>query len=99
MLEANHDEGLVRDADRRLFLKRRVFGNQGHLSNRMAGALAVEVAGDMLATLVLAHLSRDCNREELAIETVRDCLRRKGLDRIAVFAAHAAGPTPVCICG
>ena len=99
VLEANHDEEMVRDADRRPYLKRRVLGNQGHLSNRMAGALAAEVAGDTLETVVLAHLSRDCNREDLAIETVRDCLCRSGLNRVAVLAARADGPTPVCVCG
>lgn len=99
VLEANHDEGMVHDANRRLFLKRRVPGNQGHLSNRMAGTLAAEVAGDTLGTVVLAHLSRDCNREQLAIETVHDCLCRCGLDRVAVLAARADGPTPVCVCG
>ena len=98
MLEANHDEEMVRDADRRPYLKRRVLGNQEHLSNRMAGALAAEVAGDTLETVVLAHLSRDCNREDLAIETVRDCLCRSGLNRVAVLAACADVPTPMSLC-
>ncbi len=99
VLEANHDEELVRDSQRGWSLKQRVLGNQGHLSNRNAAALIAEVAGDTLETVVLAHLSRDCNREELALETVRDCLAERGLGRIAVLAARADAPTPVCRCG
>ena len=98
VLEANHDEELLRDARRPWSLKQRIISNQGHLSNRSAAALAAEVAGDTLETIVLAHLSRDCNREDLALETVRNGLAGCGLGRIAVLAAHADVPTPVCRC-
>lgn len=98
VLEANHDEEMVRQAPRPWSLKQRILGNQGHLSNRNAAALVSEVAGDTLDTLVLAHLSRDCNREGLALEAVRERLASDGLGRIAVLAAHADSPTPVCVC-
>ena len=99
VLESNHDEEMVRLADRPWRLKQRILGNQGHLSNRMAAALAAEVAGDTLDTLVLAHLSETCNREELALETVRDRLAADGFGHVAVLVAHRDGPTPVCACG
>ena len=98
VLEANHDEEMLRLSDRTWKLKQRIFGNQGHLSNRMAAALAAEVAGDTLETLVLAHLSHECNREDIALETVRECLCGCGLGRISVLAAHADEATPVCTC-
>jgi phosphoribosyl 1,2-cyclic phosphodiesterase len=98
VIEANHDEELVRDAQRQWWLKQRILGNQGHLSNRAAAALVADIAGDSLRTVVLAHISRDCNREDLALETVRGDLAARGLDRIEVLAAHADGPTPVCVC-
>ncbi len=99
VLEANHDEEIVRLSPRRWPLKRRILGNRGHLSNRSAAALAAEVAGDTLETLILAHLSRDCNREDLAIGTVRECLSRNGLDRITVLASRADAPiSVVCPC-
>lgn len=97
VLEANHDEEMVRLADRTWQLKQRILGNQGHLSNRAAAALAAEVAGDTLETVVLAHLSRDCNREDLALETVRDGLAAHGLGRVAVLAARADEPILVRI--
>ena len=49
--------------------------------------------------LILAHLSRDCNREDLAIGTVRERLSRNGLDRITVLASRADAPiSVVCPC-
>lgn len=99
VIEANHDEELVRGATRPWRLKQRILGNQGHLSNSAAAALIADVAGDSLRTVVLAHLSRDCNREDLALETVRADLAARGLERIRVLAAHADSPTPVCSCG
>ena len=98
VLESNHDEELVRLAQRQWWLKQRILGNQGHLSNHAAAALIAEVAGESLRTVVLAHLSRDCNREDLALETVRADLASHGLDRIDVLAAHADSPTPVLEC-
>lgn len=98
VIEANHDEELVRDAQRQWWLKQRILGNQGHLSNRAAAALIADIAGDSLQTVVLAHISRDCNREDLALETVREDLASRGLARIEVLAAHADAPTPVCSC-
>ena len=99
VLEANHDEEMVRQAQRPWPLKQRILGNQGHLSNRTAAALLEEVAGTTLQGVVLAHLSRDCNSEELAVETVRARLEACGLRRIAVRAARADRPTEIRVCG
>lgn len=99
VIESNHDEEMLRLAERPWALKQRIFGNQGHLSNRAAAALVEELAGESLQTVVLAHLSRDCNREDLALDTVRGRLSECGLGRIEVIAARADGPTPVCVCG
>lgn len=98
VIEANHDEELVRQAPRPWYLKQRILGNQGHLSNRAAAALIADIAGDSLRTVVLAHLSRECNREDLAVETVRGDLAARGLGRIEVLAARADAPSRVCAC-
>lgn len=98
VLEANHDEAMLRQAQRPWHLKQRILGNQGHLSNRATADLLAEIAGETLGTVVLAHLSRDCNSEDLAIGTVRSLLASRGLGRISVLAAHSDAPTPVCLC-
>jgi phosphoribosyl 1,2-cyclic phosphodiesterase len=71
-LEFNHDVAMQKASGRPALLIRRVLGGQGHLSNRQAAEVARAVdrsAG--LRWLVPLHLSRDCNRPELATAAAR----------------------------
>jgi phosphoribosyl 1,2-cyclic phosphodiesterase len=69
-LEFNHDVGLECESGRMPALIARVLGDEGHLSNDQAAALLREVlrrsTPGRLRYLVQLHLSRDCNRRELA---------------------------------
>jgi phosphoribosyl 1,2-cyclic phosphodiesterase len=77
-LEFNHDVKLERASRRPQFLVDRVLGDYGHLSNAQAGELAAEIAarsGDGFpGHLVQLHLSRECNRPELALAAGRAAL-------------------------
>ncbi len=84
VLEANHDEQLLQDAERPWSLKQRIRGRQGHLSNQGAADLLAEIAGPDLCHIFLAHLSEDCNRHELALATARSALTQAGQDHIQV---------------
>ena len=59
-------------------VKRRISSSHGHLSNQAAARLALELLHPRLAGIVLAHLSRECNRPDLAREVVRGALRSAG---------------------
>lgn len=89
VIEANHDEQMLRDASRPWSLKQRIMGRQGHLSNDKAAELVAEVAGPDLRCVILAHLSADCNRPELALRAVNEALRKKGCDHVAVHVAYS----------
>ena len=67
-LEFNHDVQLERASKRPRHLVQRVLSDYGHLSNDQAADALKEwvAAGDLQAVIAL-HLSRDCNRPELAI--------------------------------
>jgi phosphoribosyl 1,2-cyclic phosphodiesterase len=68
LLEANYDEALLeKDTKRPRSTKQRIQSRHGHLSNGDAAALAASVRHEGLAHLLLGHLSRDCNSEELAL--------------------------------
>ena len=84
VIEANHDEELVKKADRPWSLKQRILGRQGHLSNAGAAATVVDIAGPGLQHVYLAHLSKDCNRGELALRTARKALDKAGYSRVKV---------------
>ncbi|UCF20583.1 MAG: MBL fold metallo-hydrolase [Gemmatimonadota bacterium] len=77
ILEANHDEIMLRNGPYPWSVKSRIAGRHGHLSNRAAAQLAIELLHPGLAGVVLAHLSQECNDPELALESVGDALRSK----------------------
>lgn len=76
LLECNHDPDLLAASRYPAFLKRRVGGSHGHLSNAAAAMVLDAVCHSGLRHVVAAHLSRQNNRPELAQEalaTVLDC--------------------------
>ncbi|HZJ76498.1 MAG TPA: MBL fold metallo-hydrolase [Oscillospiraceae bacterium] len=74
VLESNHDEEMLKAGRYPYFLKRRILSNNGHLSNEAAGNAIVDLANKNVESILLAHLSRENNFPELAIETVRNIL-------------------------
>lgn len=84
VLEANHDENMLHNAQRPWSLKQRISGRQGHLSNRQAAAIIEEVAGPRLQRIFLAHLSSDCNEPWLAEREIRDTVGRTGHTHIQI---------------
>ncbi len=66
VLECNHDTEMLAQSSYPFFLKRRVGGLYGHLSNSAAADIARAAAHAGLKHLVAAHLSQQNNRPELA---------------------------------
>jgi phosphoribosyl 1,2-cyclic phosphodiesterase len=78
VLEANHDEILLRTSAYPWSVKRRIASSHGHLSNEAAARFALELLHPRLAGIVLAHLSNECNRPELARTVVGAALEGAG---------------------
>ena len=70
LLEANHDIRMLQVGKYPYYLKQRILGDTGHLSNENAGRLLCRLLHDNLKAVFLGHLSRENNYEELAYETV-----------------------------
>lgn len=87
VVESNHDEVMLKAADRPWHLKQRIIGRQGHLSNQHAAELLSEIAGPHLKAVFLAHLSGECNKPELALKTVTDVLAKGGHPHVKVMIA------------
>lgn len=77
-LEANFDPDLLESGLYPQFLKRRIAGSHGHLSNFDAGDAAVQLLHTGTEAFLLCHLSRDNNRPGLALKTVSERLLREG---------------------
>lgn len=70
-LEANHDVKMLEVGPYPYYLKRRILGDRGHLSNSRSGELLTKIIHDNLKTVYLGHLSKENNLPELAYESVR----------------------------
>ena len=70
LLEANHDVNMLQVGKYPYYLKRRILGDKGHLSNETAGQLLCRLLHDNMKQILLGHLSRENNYEALAYETV-----------------------------
>ena len=70
LIESNHDVNMLEVGRYPYNLKRRILGDRGHLSNENAGRLLCELLHDDMKAVLLGHLSKENNFEELAYETV-----------------------------
>ena len=80
LLEANHDVAMLRSGNYPYFLKERVIGNFGHLSNALSAEAVEYLIKKGTKKFILAHLSEENNMPELALETVRSRLLTNNID-------------------
>ena len=76
LVESNYDPEMLENGTYHISLKRRVQGPMGHLSNKAAGELIADVAGNQLQ-VILVHLSADNNTPILAYNTVSNVLKSR----------------------
>lgn len=88
VLEANHDERLLREGSYPWGVKQRIGGSRGHLSNALAARLAGELAHPRLGGVLLAHLSHECNDPDLARDRVAEGLLAAPFDGVLETAAQ-----------
>ena len=60
------------------FLKKRISGPQGHLSNQEAGNVLARIPHAGKMQVFLAHLSQHNNHPQLALRTVSEILQQQG---------------------
>jgi phosphoribosyl 1,2-cyclic phosphodiesterase len=80
LLECNHDADLLAASGYPPFLKQRVGGRYGHLSNQEAAQIAQSLNHPGLVHVVAAHLSRQNNRPDLARAALAQALGRDVAD-------------------
>jgi phosphoribosyl 1,2-cyclic phosphodiesterase len=76
VLEANHDDILLRESIYPWSVKLRIAGSHGHLSNRAAAELVADIHHPGLGCVVLAHLSEQANDPFLAEDVIAARLER-----------------------
>lgn len=88
IIEANYDIDMLRaDESRPWKTKRRIVSVNGHLDNKDAARAVLALAPGGLESVVLGHLSRQCNTPALAIAETRFALEGTEFEKIAVSCA------------
>jgi phosphoribosyl 1,2-cyclic phosphodiesterase len=78
ILESNHDVDMLQAGPYPQFLKQRIKGKLGHLSNHDAGQILARTPRQPVMQVFLAHLSQKNNQPQLAERTVRKVLQDCG---------------------
>ena len=72
-VEANYDEQMLEnDLKRPWSVKQRISSRHGHLSNSQTAELVRSLIDDGLKSVILGHLSSDCNTAEVASRVVNE---------------------------
>ena len=93
VIEANHDLQMLRNGPYPWYLKQRVAGRHGHLSNREAAEGVAELLCDRLRSVVLYHLSNTNNLPALAAQAVGEKLDQAG-STAQIVVTRQDEPTP-----
>jgi phosphoribosyl 1,2-cyclic phosphodiesterase len=94
VLESNHDPLMLERSDRPRSLKIRI-RSMGHLSNQQSADLLSGIlyrSKRQPESVVLAHLSRECNTPEIAREAATAALRRYAARQISLLASPPSSP-------
>ena len=91
LLESNYDPDMLANGPYPRFLKMRIKGPGGHISNREAAELLAAASGSRLKWACLGHLSGENNSPDVALKTHRDVLG----DELSLCVASRYGASDV----
>lgn len=97
VIESNHDVAMLENSGRPPWLKKRI-REVGHLSNDQCAQFVTEVAhasGEPPRHVVLAHISQQCNTNEIAERTTAEALSREGYSSVRVIQSFKAVPSEI----
>lgn len=80
LLESNHDIEMLKFGPYPYYLKRRILGSEGHLSNDDCAEAIIKIANGNKKNIILGHLSHTNNYPDLAYKTVYNTLIDAGID-------------------
>jgi phosphoribosyl 1,2-cyclic phosphodiesterase len=95
ILESNHDVKLLQDCPHRPWsLKQRILSRHGHLSNEAAAEVAEQIMSGDLRHIYLSHISRECNRPQLAFQVMSQRLQKLGASHVHLELTSQVVPCP-----
>ncbi len=90
IFESNYDPGMLMGSDRPTYLKVRIISDSGHMGNEDSARVLARVIGERTREIVLAHISEECNTEEMALNTLKKVFAEHEIDssRYRITAAR-----------
>ena len=99
VIEANYDEEMLWAGPYPEYLKHRVSGGNGHLSNRLCAKAITDNASRKLCHVWLCHLSQENNHPELARKTIETEMSKYGLSDVKIDVLRRNLPSEVFTLG
>lgn len=87
ILESNHDVQMLKIGSYPPYLKKRILGDYGHMSNDLTAQTVIRLANSGTKHVMLAHLSNENNTPEIAEITSRSALCSAGFKDIDLSVA------------
>jgi phosphoribosyl 1,2-cyclic phosphodiesterase len=100
VVESNHDTIMLAESRRPDWLKDRI-RTIGHLSNEQSGQFVRDILSASSfhpEAVMLAHVSKDCNTNERALESMALALRDHGAEGVRVLETFRHGPNEAVSC-
>ncbi len=79
VIESNYDEQMLMEGDYPPYLKTRIQSDYGHLGNHQTSAFLADNLSDHLSHICLAHLSKNNNTPERALDTLKQTFLNRGI--------------------
>lgn len=87
-LECNHDKKMLANCAYPAFLKNRIGGTNGHLSNEQCASAALKMVQKNTKAIVLSHISENSNLPEVAYSCVINTLEEAGINKVHVLLSY-----------
>lgn len=85
IFESNHNIPMLMETKRPFFIKSRILGDEGHLSNEVASDTLCDIIGDNTKQIYLAHISQEANTKETAINTLYSKAKERDINLENIF--------------
>jgi phosphoribosyl 1,2-cyclic phosphodiesterase len=79
VIESNYDEEMLVNGNYPYYLKSRIKSDHGHLGNYQTSVFLADIFNDNLSHICLAHLSKNNNTPEKALQTLQQTFSERGI--------------------
>ena len=80
VIESNYDEAMLVNGGYPRYLKARIQSDYGHLGNHQTSVFLADIINDNLSHICLAHLSKNNNTPEKALQTLHHTFSERGIN-------------------